>query len=140
MPASSAIWASRTLSSQLPDQRSGALVTKRPEEQFTPKNPSFSRFALYIANRPGIVPFMSRTPLLLVRLPVLRDGLQQGVDVEWLGDVAAGADLAGPTARVLRSGHDHDGQLDASLLHFVGKSPSVHHRHAHIEQHQRREL
>src|SRR5437867_1799943 len=30
------------------------LVTKRPEEQLTPKKPSFSRFALYIAIRPGI--------------------------------------------------------------------------------------
>src|SRR6266542_3790211 len=122
MPASSAIWASRTLSSQLPDQRSGALVTKRPEEQLTPKKPSFSRFALYIAIRPGISPFMSRTPLLLVRLPMLRDRLQQGVDVEWLGDIAAGADLAGPTARILCGGHDHDGQFDPALLHFVGKS------------------
>src|SRR5579883_755103 len=51
MPASSAIWARRTLSSQLPDHRSGALVTNRPEEQFGPKKPSFSLLRPYMATR-----------------------------------------------------------------------------------------
>ena len=51
MPASSAIRASATQSAQLPDQRSGTIVTARPDEQFAPNKPSFSRFALYIAAR-----------------------------------------------------------------------------------------
>ena len=42
MPASSAIFASRRLSGQVPDQRSGTLVTARPEEQFAPNSPIFS--------------------------------------------------------------------------------------------------
>src|SRR3954467_13703593 len=42
MPASSAIFASLRLSGQVPDQRSGALVTARPEEQFAPNSPIFS--------------------------------------------------------------------------------------------------
>ena len=42
MPASSAICASRRLSSQVPDQRSGTLVTARPEEQLAPNSPIFS--------------------------------------------------------------------------------------------------
>jgi len=42
------------LSSQLPDQRSGALVTNRPEEQFGPKKPSLSLLSLYIESRPAM--------------------------------------------------------------------------------------
>ena len=42
MPASSAILASRRLSGQVPDQRSGTLVTARPEEQLVPNSPIFS--------------------------------------------------------------------------------------------------
>ncbi len=42
MPASSAICASRRLSAQVPDQRSGTLVTARPDEQFAPNSPIFS--------------------------------------------------------------------------------------------------
>ena len=48
MPASSAMRASRKLSSQLPDHRSGALVTTRPEEQFEPNKPIFNLLELYI--------------------------------------------------------------------------------------------
>src|SRR4051812_49823163 len=42
MPASSAIRTSRRLSAQVPDQRSGTLVTARPDEQFAPNSPIFS--------------------------------------------------------------------------------------------------
>src|SRR6185369_7711892 len=42
MPASSAIFAKRRLSGQVPDQRSGTLVTARPEEQLAPNRPIFS--------------------------------------------------------------------------------------------------
>src|SRR5947207_7645229 len=51
MPASSDIWASLRLSGQLPDQRSGARVTARPDEQFAPNRPILSLFALCIAIR-----------------------------------------------------------------------------------------
>src|SRR5215470_18003358 len=54
MPASSAMWASFRLSCQLPDQRSGTVVTARPDEQLGPNKPIFSRFALYIARRSRI--------------------------------------------------------------------------------------
>src|SRR5712691_6384189 len=43
MPASSAMPASLRLSGQVPDQRSGTLVTLRPEEQLAPNSPSLSR-------------------------------------------------------------------------------------------------
>src|SRR6476660_9634135 len=42
MPASSAILASLRLSGQVPDQRSGTLVTARPDEQLAPNSPIFS--------------------------------------------------------------------------------------------------
>src|SRR4029077_5967013 len=50
-PAASAICASLRLSGQLPDQRSGTRVTARPDEQFAPKSPILSRFALCMALR-----------------------------------------------------------------------------------------
>src|ERR1700736_4412039 len=50
-PAASAICASLRLSGQLPDQRSGTRVTARPDEQFAPKSPILSRFALCMARR-----------------------------------------------------------------------------------------
>ncbi len=43
MPASSAMRTSVRLSSHVPDQRSGTLVTARPDEQFAPNSPIFSR-------------------------------------------------------------------------------------------------
>jgi hypothetical protein len=43
MPAASAMRASRRLSGQVPDQRSGTFVTARPDEQFAPNRPSLSR-------------------------------------------------------------------------------------------------
>src|SRR5690348_2511474 len=43
--------ASRRLSAQEPDQRSGTRVTARPDEQFAPNRPIFSAFSLYIAMR-----------------------------------------------------------------------------------------
>src|SRR5262249_53589388 len=55
MPASSAMRASLRLSGQLPDQRSGAMVTARPHEQLGPNRPILSRFALFIATRSGAV-------------------------------------------------------------------------------------
>ena len=48
MPASSAMRASRRLSGQLPDQRSGTWVTARPDEQLAPNRPILSALALYI--------------------------------------------------------------------------------------------
>src|SRR5881227_465825 len=51
IPAASAICARAKQSGQLPDQRSGTIVTARPEEQLAPNSPSFSRFVLYIAAR-----------------------------------------------------------------------------------------
>src|SRR6267154_2271128 len=53
-PASSAIWASLRLSCQLPDQRSGTVVTARPDEQLGPNSPIFNRLALYMATRSRI--------------------------------------------------------------------------------------
>ena len=60
MPARSAICATRTQSGQLPDHRSGTIVTARPEEQLAPNRPSFSRLALPMAAR--VVAF---SPLLI---------------------------------------------------------------------------
>src|SRR5215510_861988 len=54
-PASSAMRASLRLSAQLPDQRSGTIVTARPDEQLAPNSPIFSRFLLYMAARSGVV-------------------------------------------------------------------------------------
>src|ERR1041385_8558778 len=51
MPASSAIFARARQSRQLPDQRSGTIVTARPEEQLAPNRPNLSRFALPICAR-----------------------------------------------------------------------------------------
>ena len=55
MPASSAMRASLRLSGQLPDQRSGTMVTARPDEQFGPNRPICSRLELYMAARSGEV-------------------------------------------------------------------------------------
>ena len=55
MPASSHIRASARLSSQLPVQRSGTVVTQRPEEQFEPNRPIFSALPVYIAMRSRMV-------------------------------------------------------------------------------------
>src|SRR6516162_7528586 len=55
-PARSAICARRTQSGQLPDHRSGTVVTARPEEQLAPNRPSLSRLALPIAAR---LPFLT---------------------------------------------------------------------------------
>src|SRR5437867_51082 len=54
-PTSSAMRASLRLSAQLPDQRSGTMVTARPDEQLAPNSPIFSRLALCIAVRSGVV-------------------------------------------------------------------------------------
>src|SRR3954452_8732824 len=62
--------ASLRLSGQLPDQRSGTSVTARPEEQFGPNRPIFSRLALCMATRSRIV-----TSLGIV-LPFLIQGFQ----------------------------------------------------------------
>src|SRR5215471_10295296 len=43
--------ASRRLSGQFPDQRSGTKVTARPDEQLAPNRPICSRLALYMAMR-----------------------------------------------------------------------------------------
>src|SRR5436309_7026540 len=51
MPASSAIFARTMQSGQLPDHRSGTIVTARPEEQLAPNRPNLSRFALPICAR-----------------------------------------------------------------------------------------
>src|SRR5688572_8616440 len=52
MPAASAISASARLSSQLPDQRSGTVVTSPvPDEQFIAKSPSLNAFGLCSAMR-----------------------------------------------------------------------------------------
>src|SRR5437764_31648 len=51
MPARSAICASARQSGQLPDHRSGTIVTARPEEQLAPNRPNLSRFALPICAR-----------------------------------------------------------------------------------------
>src|SRR5579862_6120490 len=51
MPASSAICASRLQSGQLPDQRSGTMVTARPDEQLAPNRPICSLLLEYMARR-----------------------------------------------------------------------------------------
>jgi hypothetical protein len=51
MPAWSAINASRLLSAQLPDQRSGTSVTARPDEQLTPNKPICSLLLPCMARR-----------------------------------------------------------------------------------------
>src|SRR5215469_12743591 len=60
MPTRSASCASRRQSGQLPDHRSGTIVTARPEEQLAPNRPSFSRLVLPIAARG------TASPLLLI--------------------------------------------------------------------------
>src|SRR5690349_25171732 len=47
--------ASLRLSAQLPDQRSGTMVTARPDEQLGPNSPILRRLPLYIAARSGVV-------------------------------------------------------------------------------------
>src|SRR5262249_54799977 len=54
MPTSSAMRASRRLSGQVPDQRSGTRVTARPEEQLAPNRPILSAWALYMLMRSRI--------------------------------------------------------------------------------------
>ena len=61
MPASSAIFAKRRLSSQVPDQRSGAMVTARPEEQLAPNSPIFRTLSLPSRLRRGADEFAFRT-------------------------------------------------------------------------------
>src|ERR1700722_15608669 len=51
MPASSAICARRLQSGQLPDQRSGTMVTARPDEQLAPNRPICSLLLAYMARR-----------------------------------------------------------------------------------------
>ena len=51
MPASSAMRASARFSAQLPVQRSGTVVTARPDEQFGPNSPICSALPPYIAMR-----------------------------------------------------------------------------------------
>src|SRR5271163_3205921 len=51
MPAASAITASRLLSGQLPDQRSGTSVTARPDEQLAPNRPICSVLPPCMARR-----------------------------------------------------------------------------------------
>ncbi len=51
MPASSDITASRLLSGQFPDQRSGTSVTARPDEQLEPNRPICSLLLAYIERR-----------------------------------------------------------------------------------------
>src|SRR5580692_4585887 len=51
MPASSAICARRLQSGQLPDQRSGTMVTARPDEQLAPNRPICSLLSEYMARR-----------------------------------------------------------------------------------------
>src|SRR5690242_10888705 len=62
MPASSAMRASRRLSGQEPDQRSGTRVTARPEEQFGPNRPILSALPLYMAMRSRIEIWGASTP------------------------------------------------------------------------------
>src|SRR5262245_46855037 len=65
MPASSAMRASRRLSGQLPDQRSGTLVTARPDEQLAPNSPICSRLSPYMAMRLRMVASRGRAASLL---------------------------------------------------------------------------
>src|SRR5262245_34507597 len=51
MPAVSAMRASARFSAQLPVQRSGTVVTARPDEQFGPNSPICSALPLYMARR-----------------------------------------------------------------------------------------
>ena len=53
MPASSAMRASLRLSGQLPVQRSGTMVTARPDEQFGPNRPICSWLELYMRSAFG---------------------------------------------------------------------------------------
>src|SRR5438132_254712 len=77
MPASSAICASARQSGQLPDQRSGTIVTARPEEQLAPNRPSFSRLALPIAARSRCVISRCISRSLYIQMSTdLTDGLR----------------------------------------------------------------
>src|SRR5262245_14255469 len=58
--------ASLRLSGQLPVQRSGTLVTARPDEQLAPNKPILSLFALYIAMRLGVDSLRASTLLILI--------------------------------------------------------------------------
>ena len=72
MPDSSAIRARRSMSSHSPDHIPGALLTNFPDEQFAPKNPSFSLFWPNIANRSAItsrVAIMSACFAIPPRIP-----------------------------------------------------------------------
>src|SRR5580698_7294258 len=61
MPASSDICASRLLSGQLPDHRSGTSVTARPDEQLAPNRPICSLLFEYIARRAASDPSRATT-------------------------------------------------------------------------------
>src|SRR5581483_9816504 len=100
IPLSSAILASRRLSSQLPDQRSGARVTNRPDEQLGPKKPSLSVFSPYMATRRAMASGSYIRPPLAPELVealgvAVQDGrlvlLAQLVALRQLGDVVLAA-------------------------------------------------
>src|SRR3954452_4186053 len=75
MPASSAIFASQRLSGQVPDQRSGTLVTARPDEQLAPNKPIFSALPPCIIRRGDNVEFAICTIIPQAPLnPALRPG------------------------------------------------------------------
>src|ERR1700719_2642796 len=88
MPACPAICASLTQSGQLPDQRSGTLVTARPDEQLAPKRPNFSRLVLPIAARR---PFpISRSKVTLVGCSCRDHNTRKPLSVDtWVVETAA---------------------------------------------------
>src|SRR5688572_17902123 len=68
MPAASAMRARRSVSGQAPDQRSGTLVTARPEEQLAPNSPILRALSLYMAMRSRIGESLSKSQFRVARL------------------------------------------------------------------------
>src|SRR5579883_1187260 len=121
MPASSAIWAMRTLSSQSPDQRSGALVTKRPDEQLGPKKPSLSLLSLYIDRRPAI-PVRSRTAAMPYFVTPAEPGLGLHVHYDEVATVGLG-----PVERGVGGFRDAalDGRIGHTDAYGDGDAPAI---------------
>jgi hypothetical protein len=69
MLARSAIYASLTQSGQLPDQRSGTVVTARPEEQLAPEQAQLEPVFVPIATRRPFPVSESKVTLVGCSLP-----------------------------------------------------------------------
>src|SRR2546430_12545733 len=65
------------------------------------------------------------------------DAVDELVEPKWLREMTRRPDLVSPSLRALGRGHDDDGHFRAVLLERLRHRPAVHHRHTHVEEHER---